>query len=629
LVLRGHSGRIGGIAYSPSDERLASVSLDLGRLGDNGEIKVWDTASGREMWTARINASGARGGFWPLAFSRDGRLASPALDRVGSRSCDIKVWDAATGRVRYVFEGHGDPVVSLAFSPHGERMVSADSAGCVRLWDVTTGRAIGAFQPEIGPLSSLAYHPDGHRVALGGEAGVIGLWDVATGRRILDYQESGLQPCSLAFNSDGTRLAAGGHFGFVKVWDTVSGREPFVLPQNPGTTFVVAFVPNTPYLATSSGQGTIRLWDLKSAKEALSIHTASALWCSAFNFDGRRLAKGLGDGTIRIVSAAPIEDAAFKPLSEFRHTGPVSTVRYSRDGARLATIEAGEDPDHPVRIQLIDAMDGRILSDIGLVSSQAAAVAFNPDGKRLATLDADGRVTLRDIANGQVLQMLDKLSDPSRQTYSDSSKVTGLDYSPDGRWIASKEGGIGRETRLVIRDARTGHMAHSLDAGPSGLTGLAFSPDGRRVAAAGDDTLLRVWDAETGNRLRCAPTGLSWIGPMAFSPDGRQIATVGCGDAGVKIWDSATGGLISDLPGHPGHLICVAYSPDGRFVAAGSADKTVRIWDLTTGDESRTLIGHSDWVTDVSFSPDGRRLASASYDGTVKVWDVTGLSALR
>jgi WD40 repeat protein len=414
----------------------------------------------------------------------------------------------------------------------------------------------------------------------------------------------------------------------VKVWDTVSGREPFVLPQNPGTMYGVAFVPNAPYLATCSGHGTIRLWDLRSVKEALSIHTPVTLWCIAFNPDGRRLAMALGDGTIQIISAAPVVDTVFGPLLEVPHTGPVSTVRYSPDGTRLATIEAGKGSGRPLRIRVIDAEDGRVLSDVGLVSSQATAVAFNPDGKRLATVDADGAFTVRDVANGQALHMLDQV------------KVTRLDYSPDGRWIASTEGGIGRDTKfpgealsakapLVIRDAGTGHMVHSLDAGPSNLNGLAFSPDGHRVAAVGDDSLLRVWDTETGVRLRCARTGLSWVGPLAFSPDGRQIATAGCGEAGVKVWDSATGRLITDLPGHPGHLTCVAYSPDNRLLASGSADKTVRIWDLATGQETRTLIGHSDWVTDVSFSPDGRRLASSSYDGTVKVWDVTRLSAPR
>ena len=62
LVLRGHTGRIAGIAYSPGGERLASIGLDLEKLSDNGEVKVWDTTSGRELWTARINASGVRRG---------------------------------------------------------------------------------------------------------------------------------------------------------------------------------------------------------------------------------------------------------------------------------------------------------------------------------------------------------------------------------------------------------------------------------------------------------------------------------------------------------------------------------------------------------------------------------------
>src|SRR5262249_51751218 len=150
-----------------------------GRLSDSGEVKVWDTTSGRAMWTARINASGVRGGFWALAFSRDGRsLAAADLNRSANGSCDIKVWDAATGRVLRVFEGHADLVAGLAFSMDSERLVSADSAGWVRFWDTTAGSGITAFRSDVAPLLSLAYHPDGHRVALGGEDGRVSLWDV-------------------------------------------------------------------------------------------------------------------------------------------------------------------------------------------------------------------------------------------------------------------------------------------------------------------------------------------------------------------------------------------------------------------------------------------------------------------
>ena len=118
-------------------------------------------------------------------------MAAPDLDRDADRSCDIKVWDAATGRELLVLKGHADLVVGLAFSTDGERMVSADSAGWVRLWDATTGREIRAFRSNVGPLWSLAYHPDGRRVALGGEDGTVSLWDVTTGRRLLDFRGSG------------------------------------------------------------------------------------------------------------------------------------------------------------------------------------------------------------------------------------------------------------------------------------------------------------------------------------------------------------------------------------------------------------------------------------------------------
>ena len=181
--------------------RRRAAGLDQprpGEAGDNGEVKVWDTTSGREMWTARINASGVQSGHRvALAFSPDGqRLAAPDLDRSADRSCDIKVWDAATGGERLVLKGHADLVVGLAFSTDGERMVSADSAGWVRLWDASAGREIRAFRSNVGPLWSLAYHPDGRRVALGGEDGMVSFWDVTTGRRLLDLRGSGPRPYS-------------------------------------------------------------------------------------------------------------------------------------------------------------------------------------------------------------------------------------------------------------------------------------------------------------------------------------------------------------------------------------------------------------------------------------------------
>jgi WD40 repeat protein len=365
----------------------------------------------------------------------------------------------------------------------------------------------------------------------------------------------------------------------------------------------------------SSFDGTIRLWDLRSAKEALSFRTAGNLGIS-FSPGGRRLAMALGDFTIRIVNAAPIEGViAWGPSLDIRHASS-SVSGYSPDGTRLNTREWPEGRDQRCHFRVRNAADGRILLDIKGIDVPYSAGTFSPDGARLAVLDRDGSTMLLDATTGQVLRRLGKVK----------AHVPSVVYSPDGRWIAANDEETGRTTKVVIWDAKTGRLARSLDAGASSLERLAFSPDGRRLGATSDDLRVRVWDAETGRKLWFAVAHSYLARALAFSPDGKQIATGGGGDAPLKIWDSTTGQPISALPGHPGYVQCAAYSPDGRFLASGSTDRTVRIWDPASGQEIWTLVGHTDWVMSVSFSPDGSQLASSSLDGTIKIWDVTRLS---
>jgi WD40 repeat protein len=620
LVLRGHTGRFAAVAFSPGGERLASIAVDMERLSDNGELKVWDIGSPRQIWSARINVSGVRVGVQvALAFSPDGqRLATPDLDRNSDRSCDIKVWDAATGRDPLLLKGHADLVVGLGFSSDGARIVSADSGGFVRLWDPTTGLEIGDFPTSIRSLFSLAYHPDGRRVALGGADGAVSLWDTTTGRKVCDLRGFDTRTTCLAFDREGTHLAAGSAQGDVRIWNTASGQEPRDLPKLPANVFGVAFNPDPSVsrLAMSSGDGTIRLWDLRSSKEALTFRATVGVLGISFSPEGQRLAMARGDQTIRIVSAAPIANAtAFGPLLEFRPGGRSSCgAVYSPDGTRLATVDEGEGRGRANHLRVSDAEDGRTLLHVEGIGSGGRAVGFSSDGKRLATVDADGSVRLRDATTGRVLHTLGQV------------KATCLAFSPDGRWIAVNDEGIRQVTKVVIWDARTGHSGRPLDAGATALHGLAFSPDGRLVAAISRDLRLRVWDVMTCQRLWSKPAHLGWAGAVAFSPDGQQIATGGFGEDGLKIWDSATGRRVSTLPGRPGFASSIAYSSDCRFLASGSTDKTVRIWDLATGQEARTLVGHTDWVSGVSFRRDGGRLASSSDDGTIKIWDLTRLS---
>ncbi|MGE3949680.1 MAG: TIR domain-containing protein, partial [Blastocatellales bacterium] len=88
---------------------------------------------------------------------------SPDGNRIVSASSDstLKLWDASSGDLLRTFEGHSDGVLSCAFSPDGNRIVSASSDRTHKLWDATTGDLLRTFEGHSNWVRSCAFSPDG------------------------------------------------------------------------------------------------------------------------------------------------------------------------------------------------------------------------------------------------------------------------------------------------------------------------------------------------------------------------------------------------------------------------------------------------------------------------------------
>jgi WD40 repeat protein len=89
----------------------------------------------------------------------------------------VEVWDAHTGQEVHTLKGHTEPVTSVAFSPDGQRLVSASQDNTIKLWDAQTGQLALTLKGHTEPVTSVAFSPDGHRLASASMDQTVKIWD--------------------------------------------------------------------------------------------------------------------------------------------------------------------------------------------------------------------------------------------------------------------------------------------------------------------------------------------------------------------------------------------------------------------------------------------------------------------
>ncbi len=588
-TLRGHSARVMELAFSPDGTRLAAATGHYGFSAKSGEVWLWDVTKPEEPGIAAVSGIPM---LFTVAFSPDGRtLAYAGWDDV------VSLHDLASGKVRAVCRGHKARVRSVAFSPDGKLLASGASDRTVRLWDPETGKPLGPPFPPLRPqIFTVAFSPDGQLLAahtsnwiehpeeLAG-APQIKVWDVATRRERASLKGHPNHVLHMAFAPDGKTLATAGGIddgpGEVILWDVATWTPRATLSVFPTAVECVAYSRDSKTLmaaTTHKGvQSEIRVWDLAPPPFPVREFRVGndgghyKLWSIALAPGGKSLAAGTGKfdthGVLWLWDLATGRGTA-----THRTRLGIFAIAYAPDGKRLAlgTFDGA--------LVVCDA-DGRERTALPGHAQSINAVAFSPDGKRIASASQDGTTKLWDVAAGQEMGSL-RLN---------GQEVWSLAFSPDGDTLAAglKNGAVS------LLNFATGAETKRLEGHALGVGGLAYSPDGARIVSGSWDKTVRIWNPTTRESVAILEGHEDPVKSVAFSSDGRWVASGdgvldGSNVAGVlMVWDVAARSLRAKLRGHHGRIWSVAFSPEGQRVASGGEDGFVELWDLTGPEPGR------------------------------------------
>ena len=555
-----------------------------------GKARILDAQTGK----LQAGPFGTEGGLLSLAYSPDGQFVVTA-----NHSGSASVW-RADGLEEVWHLTHPDRVFNARFSPDGLRMVTCCADGAARVWNVRTRQLELSLKQGDGVLFA-DFSPDGRLIVTAGDNSTAKIWDASDGHALGPPLEHSGWVTFAAFSPDGQRLVTASMDHKARVWEVPSGRRIMPDLEHRDGVKGARYSPDGRLILTASFDGTVRFWHADTLQPLVSnpiLKLSDRVTSASFDPDGRRILATCADGTVRVWDLA----------SSLVHSIP---VRYalSQDGTRFLSVTN----DH---IEILDTASGRAVGPIIAPALPLVKAEVNRNGGSVVSVSL-ARPGLDET--NYLAQVWDpttgKALGPAILV---SNKLTGVVLSDDGKRLVTVD-----ETSAHAWDVLTGTSLFAPLERDDPINEARFSPDGSRIAISSDKQ-VQICDSISGvPRFKPLEHPMP-VSHVEFSPDGSRLVTC-CSDPLItkcfaQVWNAVSGQPIGPQLRHNDGVLYASFSLDGRRVVTASEDFTAIVWNAATGKQLAPSLNHQHQVRTACFCPDGKWVATASWDQTTRVW---------
>lgn len=524
----GHKASVRQVAFAQQNTRLVSV-------GEDGMLKVWDTATGKLVreWQAHqsiitavavgpsdelLTAGGDQMAYrWTLEGEKtatynghQGVISDVAISTDGghvltaSQDATVRLWQPDGSLVRSI--QCNSSINAAAFVPHAEQLLLARQNGLAELVDFN-GQSLALFSGHRGAVIDITPFPQDRYFLTASEDGTAKVW-AYNGEEILTLTGHRKRLNTVAISPDEQTIATGGFDFTAKLWD-VGYNLDLQRHRHRDLIFGVDTEPGDSLLLTASKDGTAKLWTWDGRWVAdIDKHQASVMSAS-FVPQEREIITASLDGTIRVWNYQGQE------LLGLEHSGAVNQ-----------------------------------------------ALAF-PNRARIVAGTADGWLKIWD-REGVLIKAHDLTALGGR--------INAVSIHAPTQQIAA----VGGNTVMIWNQQGILQDSFSNLYAPI-VHRITFAEDGQSIITAAKEFPLRQWSLQ-GELLRTyyGHSGENyWV---EFHPTQPIIASTSW-DQTVRLWNTEDGNLIQTIP-HPMGIYSVAFSAHSERLITGGHDNIPRIWSM-------------------------------------------------